>query len=233
MNTKIPWEEFCNSTSPHVLILDEIQISYSNKNCGSLWGWVKENSILPENNQSCILFIGSYGGETKNLGTPFTFSPNHTTSLNPPSSMAIGDKYPLPGLLFSEEEFLELVQVFEKNGFSIDKRITNFIFHITNGHAGFTKQALYIIYQVFHNTYTQPDFLEKLYEYIHTSDFISLLSDNRGKRSFDLLSKTQLSICDAVFLNQDIALGDFKQADLDDLIKVFQLLIYNFFLFIH
>ena len=157
MNTKIPWEEFCNSTSPHVLIVDEIQNSYLNSNCASLWGWVKENAIGPVNNQSCILFIGSYGGETKNFGTPFTFPQNHTTSLNPPR-LSIGDEFPLPGLLFSEEEFLELVLVFEKGRFSIDERITNFIFHITNGHAGFSKQAFTIIYQEFHNTHVNNDF---------------------------------------------------------------------------
>ena len=213
--TNLSWKEFIeDSRSPHVLVLDEAQISYSqdSSNYQAIWDLVKRTFSSENNSKCCILFIGAYGGESQTTATPFSFPTTYITSLNPPVDAS------LPGLLLSEEEFMELIESFERLCFPLDERIRNYIFHITNGHVGFIKKALEQINHQFHNKLGSSTFIQDIYKYVHSGPFFDGLESVRGMPAFEKLTEQGRAICDAVYRKQEVS--GFDKNELNTLVKV-------------
>jgi len=178
------------------LIIDEAQRCYSEPNSG-LWEFIKRIQRDANSKDSVILF-SAYGAKAQ-IGevmmTPFAFPPENVMSLERNGQ--------LPGLLLTDEEMKEIISSFENiNNFKLDRKIKNYLFHISNGFVGIVKFSLERIPIEFGNRLqveVHSTLLDEIYFYFHQPSFISALNDCRGVSVYKALDDEGLKICNSVF----------------------------------
>jgi len=159
----IDWAEIATSRQLVYVIIDEVQVSYRSE-CGAhdLWSIIKD--LANSNPQVRFICFGAYGTPLGMLPTPIEFQ--FTISFGQQSAG-------MPGMVYTQKEFVDLCTRFAQAGFAIDLKSANFLYYITNGYPGIIGWILLQAYNNFKNSRDRG--AAQLYVYLHSANLLNAM----------------------------------------------------------